>query len=960
MIIRELKSSDLVFQAFRLLKQDVYYDKMDLFLRANLADYEANNFDERQRILADIIDELRKRKPAKESIVILQGWYDDIKFKLLPKSVSLPGSPSDSKFITNVRTADRYLLKEDGGVQYFIDAPVELYILSTLWCMISGPELDKDLDPGCFGNRLELNAEDDEHVTSRLFKIFHFQYTKWRDTAIKRAEELLDNGTSSTIVSLDIKQCYYHLQVDWSKVPESGENGFKSLSRNLNKVLKNIHECYHKHLVSYLAQSHPQKPGELEGIPIGLPSSRVLANWILSDIDADIREKMQPAYYGRYVDDILIVAQAPSEKIISSGMKGIVEELFIRRFILKETEASKDDENSSQYAFCCLSNLFIQGSKLIVQHFDKHHSRAGLKEFIEKIKRDASDFHFLPADEKGRELDSCAYDIIYEGSANKLRSVIGITENSTELSKYLARRMVEYRLTSDLIHKNIAEQLDRFVRGKNILDFCTTWERILTLLIVKNQHVKTADLLRRCISTIDSLEVEDHVDAALLNKVKVDLKEYLCLALAMSLSLMKQNGAKVLRSKKLVKLIESEFKDIDSHRRNFRSSNLMRHSWVAWPLLNYTEYNGSLVCLDMRLLNKMTNWDIDDSSKRTPRHIHEDERKLFHLLRFMSSSDDDQKPCLCAALKEKIDDSILPIINCIPRGDNSEKLAIGIANLHVDEKDISASYEPLRSPNTSWERQVKLFELLNRAEKEKCDILVLPEVSVPHSWLPFMVGHARRTQIALVFGLEHWVRGNTAYNLIVTILPYKDENHYKSCDVYIRPKNHYSPAEEHELSRLDLFPPKDVDAKYFLFDWRGARFTAFNCYELSDIQHRSLFRAKIDFMVSVEWNKDTKYFSNIVESAVRDLSCYFIQVNTACFGDSRITSPSKSEKMNVVQVTGGMNSVLLKAEIDIKELNDFRSKKYSPTDDRFKPTSAGFEHEVIRQRNVNKGRNTQQ
>jgi len=54
-------SYDLVHRVYRLLKQDTYYDKMDLFLRANVAAYEASDpFQKRQEALATIVDELRK------------------------------------------------------------------------------------------------------------------------------------------------------------------------------------------------------------------------------------------------------------------------------------------------------------------------------------------------------------------------------------------------------------------------------------------------------------------------------------------------------------------------------------------------------------------------------------------------------------------------------------------------------------------------------------------------------------------------------------------------------------------------------------------------------------------------------------------------------------------------------------------------------------------------------------
>jgi len=61
-------SSDLVHHAYRLLKQDTYYDKRDLFLRANVGGYEASDlFHKRQDALATIVDDLRKGAPSLKS-----------------------------------------------------------------------------------------------------------------------------------------------------------------------------------------------------------------------------------------------------------------------------------------------------------------------------------------------------------------------------------------------------------------------------------------------------------------------------------------------------------------------------------------------------------------------------------------------------------------------------------------------------------------------------------------------------------------------------------------------------------------------------------------------------------------------------------------------------------------------------------------------------------------------------
>jgi hypothetical protein len=939
-----MPTSELVSQAYRLLKQDSYFDKMDLFLRARIASYETgDDFALRQLQVVHVVEALRLGVLT-ASIDSLEEWLAKVDYRILPKSIKGSHHNHDdnrtkgASFISNVRTSEKYLVQENGGVQYFIDAPVELYILSTIWCLVVGPAIERTLDVGCFGNRLA------PHDPSKLFKIFHNQYTEWRDTAIERAEELLERGTSTVLVSLDIKQYYYNLYVDWNAVPVNSED--EQLSRGLTRILQHTHAKYRQNISSMLEASHGDVDVTLpEGIPIGLPSSRVLSNWLLTPFDVLLRETLQPTYYGRYVDDMLVVVQSPANKVVELGAKAVLYKIFVERQILEERD---DDYVLSMPG----QELVVQGRKLHVQHFDKNHSRAGLREFSEQVKREASDFRFLPADDRGRELDACAYDIIYDGSINKLRSVIGVRENSTELSKYLARRMVEHRLTAESLNTGISEQLERFCLGKNLLDFFTTWERILTLLIAKGQEPRAAEVLNKCLRTIQKICSEHPRTDPCVAKAKLDLVEYLALALSLPLALLDQSALDDLRSRRLNKLIEGRFPQAIEMARTFRRSNMLRHQWVFWPLINYTSFQGSLLASSRGSLRQLKNcdWTIGYAEALSPRHIHCDERQLFAILKLMSTNGAWEELPKPNGLDSAAGDSDLGI----PRLDsksfsrNPGTLTLGVANLHVSPADISASYEPLRLPNRSWARQSRLFHLLNLAEKEDCEMLVLPEVSVPYSWLPFMVAHARHSQIALVFGLEHWVSDKVAYNLLVTVLPYKEEKGYRACEVFVRPKNYYSPAETHELARLDL-TPSTHDPFYYLLTWRGTRFAVFNCYELSNIKHRATMRANVDLVVAVEWNRDVRYFSNIVESTVRDLHCYVVQVNTSQYGDSRVTSPKKTDDMDYVRVKGGLNTTLLKAKIDIQALNDFRSKRPSAGDKAFKPTSAGFEHDVIRE-----------
>ena len=102
-------------------------------------------------------------------------------------------------------------------------------------------------------------------------------------------------------------------------------------------------------------------------------------------------------------------------------------------------------------------------------------------------------------------------------------------------------------------------------------------------------------------------------------------------------------------------------------------------------------------------------------------------------------------------------------------------------------------------------------------------------------------------------------------------------------------------------------------------------------------------------LIAVEWNKDTNYYSNIMESLSRDIHCYCIQVNTSNYGDSRITQPSKTEEKDIIRTKGGINNTILIGEIDIDKLRDFQLKEYTlqKRDMRFKPTPPDFNTDIV-------------
>lgn len=275
-------------------------------------------------------------------------------------------------------------------------------------------------------------------------------------------------------------------------------------------------------------------------------------------------------------------------------------------------------------------------------------------------------------------------------------------------------------------------------------------------------------------------------------------------------------------------------------------------------------------------------------------------------------------------------------------------LKIAVANVKVSLDNIKKSL--FKIPDTSKGRRKELIDILNDAEKVKADVLILPEVSVPHRWLPMIADESRRKQRLIIIGLEHIRINNICYNLLATCLPF-EQNGIKDVVINFRLKNHYSPSETKMILEKGKVIPIPSISLYNLFVWKGVNFANYNCYELADINHRSLFKSKVDLLFASEYNSDVNYFSNIVETVSRDIHCYFVQVNSSDFGDSRITAPKKTESKDILKLKGGENNVVLLGKIDINELRNFqKTRVFGQNTAIFKNTPPDFDHDGVNNR----------
>ena len=199
---------------------------------------------------------------------------------------------------------------------------------------------------------------------------------------------------------LDIQQYYYHIRLDFDSIACAVESARKdnaistmgSPKSNLLLCLEAICHAYREKIRSYLEITHKGLSDYSEtGIPIGLCSSHVLGNWYLRAFDKAIKRLVRPAYYGRYVDDILMVVPTSENPIIPTLEKqakednpvaGFMDRILVKTDILTEPEQDRYEIRTLVGFFFSKESVSFNILTSITQLLDWKNSRRNSKTIV--------------------------------------------------------------------------------------------------------------------------------------------------------------------------------------------------------------------------------------------------------------------------------------------------------------------------------------------------------------------------------------------------------------------------------------------------------------------------------------------------------------------------------------------------------------------------------------------------
>ena len=558
--------------AYKKLKNSIFFDKSNVITRNDLVEFEyGDQWENKLKDLAASLTDSAKWESKEKEIL------EAINIFTLPKTISNTTDKEKSKVIFNKNHNEKINIKD---FQYMIDMPIEGHILGVLWILLIGRYLDEDgkMYKHSYGNRLRRSMFKKGKKPTYypgMFEPYFSQYTAWRDNGIDIAREHLDKGDDIIILTMDLQRYYYSVNYQQDEFDNmlqvlKGEND-KEESEETD-VLTRIHNFVFNVIRSYSCKlrsecndeglwitdnSIQQNSGEHANnvLPIGFLPSCILANYRLNVLDQQINSRWNPLYYGRYVDDIIIVDKVEKNselyKLIynqNTEASDIIE-LYLTNCNAKKCEAcfnqseralfchsnikqneDKDDKNIEDQDYYYLNPDFlkvplasqssqntetgtmkvngdvyikVQNKKVRLFVFDSGSSDMLLRYFKNEILKNSSEFRFLAPADTIYSIDAYCklFDVKYSDSINKISSLKDIAINKFELSKFLGKQMSVSMLTDSKENPNLCELLKLMVDDV-LIDNYMLWERILEVLILRHDK---KNFLRFTQNIVDSL-----------------------------------------------------------------------------------------------------------------------------------------------------------------------------------------------------------------------------------------------------------------------------------------------------------------------------------------------------------------------------------------------------------------------------------------------------------------------
>lgn len=983
-----------IYLAYRKAKSDSFYDSFHSNAIA-YSEFESNIKGNLELLFNKITNEDSK-------------WWEDVNliggYRFTPKS--LDDEIWNNKDNIYYRSVDPMLdweqrFKNNGNKRLtpeyrLIQCPtVEYQVISALWILKVGHKYEEKLDRNLsYGNRLRRKEQDFDYFKELngpinedsigLFYPYFSAYKKWRNDGLNSMRELINEGCSVTAVTMDLERFYHNVSPDFILRPSF----IKSIGVELTSDDRKFTNLFVRSIKAWCESIEeietPSSNENKNGIslPVGLSASKVISNILLYELDEQIKNGLNPKYYGRYVDDIFLVFESPDIKLDGNAILSFISK-NVECVKLERTKGLHPDINLRfQYAFD--SVLKFKAAKQKIFNLSGNHGLDFIDQISSQIKEQSSEYRMLP--ELPRDSVEMANKTLLASPnaaliADALRKADVVSVRRLGIS-LLLRDIESYSadLSSsnwDSVRKEFYGLVERYlITPKGIFDLSGYLHRAFRLMVVNNDFDNTYDFILKLDKCFDLIRRTSEISGAYqFSSCKKYLYERLYESAIQSST---ANGfrqwEKLRKTLASISLLgELGFSKTKNELRQISESILFsdfgyrsyKDYWYYSQKDNvvktaFSRAVGVSKVLRINLIEKFResaqlkspHWPalvfptrpltIQEIALICPLVLHDNELFRQSILGLRGAGTFEFGSI---GFSRAIDDSLSMNVS----SSTSRKVFIALTN--YETTDIQYKTALSGKFDESLERYEKINKLINEilTSGHPVDYVVFPECSLPLRWAVNIAQKLAKQKISLIAGLEYYKNdklGNVLRNDSLISLSTSWPG-YNSNVLILQPKHSASHEEKKTLKskRLKLHSPKISDGDFFPIYKHGEfHFGVILCSDLTNPANRMRFQGMIDCLFVMEWNPDVKTFSFLVEGAAHDIHSFVVQVNNRTYGDSRVRAPYRIDyKRDSVRVKGGLSDTYVIAEIDFEILRKFQ-KRGVMTDKKseFKPVPIGF------------------
>ncbi|AJG21174.1 hypothetical protein RR42_m3814 [Cupriavidus basilensis] len=869
---------------------------------------------------------------------------------------------------------------------------VDFHVLSALWMLEVGHLFDAELSGCAFGNRLRRTQDGRgiNKLSLGSFQPYLKPFRDWRDKGIATMRSALDAGKKIVALTADVSSFYHELNPGFMLNPAfvTGVLGLELAAHQAK-----LHRMFIQALLAWAAATPLKK-----GLPVGLPASAVVANVALAELDRIVEQQCAPLYYGRYVDDILLVMENAAGFRSTSELW---EWLFARsRGKLGWVAQSEHKQIGFEPDYLSDSRIHFANAKNKVFLLAGEPGKTLVDAIAHQIHERASEWRAMPrlplsASHVGTDLlaatqsDGEAADNLRKtdaltmrraGFAIKLRDFEAYERDLTpdawrEHRQAFFRAFVQHVLVLPQFF-DLAVYLPRVIRLATACEDFEALRKILRALEQLCKQVKQNCALGVKACPAEHVPLGNELMARWQSQLYTTVRESISAAFPPRLSKAGQQAWQAHMADYLPVLDVDVLLNWFLSPKGFQAEQARLFSFdLAHMPFRFIGLPSEMVA-QRGIPAKKTATHCANAADLLPDNVIKGSQILAKLTRFKNlphgllfASRPYNLPelfILNKAAYEASEHAAMKAVVLAVRGfnlgeaapsfdkhgvlqipDDQPQRRYGIAVSSWKTRMASWTAAVMRMPDPDAERYARLCRLLDGviAQPQHSRYLVLPELALPAHWFIRIARKLQGRGISLITGIEYLHASKARVRNQVWAALSHDGLGFPSLMIYRQDKQRPALHEEQELTRLaklELKPDKAWQTPPIL-QHGDLRFALLVCSELTNISYRAALRGKVDALFVPEWNQDTETFNALVESAALDVHAYIIQCNDRQYGDSRIRAPFKeSWQRDLLRVKGGVTDYCVIGEIDVQALRQFQSSHRSPTKP-FKPVPDGFE-----------------